>query len=181
MPNSLEAFLRYHLKKKWTDNLKTWCRWLSPSPAWLHQKLVRRTNTKWPLPFITDISPISVTLPDVIKLGSSFVTLLIESSTSSLMWSIPITFPLGPTCGAQREEQCSVHTRTSPKHQTCFICLYVISIGWQANQSIRICRQGEIVCVYPSCVAHHSCEASGQDSTARADVQSFCSLVQLVV
>lgn len=44
------------------------------------------------------LSPISLTLPDVIKLGSSFFTLLMASSTSSLMWSIPITFPLAPTC-----------------------------------------------------------------------------------
>lgn len=40
----------------------------------------------------------SVTRPDVIKLGSSLFTLFIESSTSSLIWSIPMTFPRGPTC-----------------------------------------------------------------------------------
>lgn len=47
---------------------------------------------------------------------------------------------------------------------------------------------GTLTCVYhtslslyPSRAAHHSCEADGQDSAARADVQSFGSLVQLVV
>lgn len=49
---------------------------------------------------IIEAPPVNVILPDVIKLGSSFFTLLIESFTSSLMWSIPMTFPSGPTCGA---------------------------------------------------------------------------------
>lgn len=39
----------------------------------------------------------------------------------------------------------------------------------------------ERVCVYPSCVAHHSCKASREDSTARANVQSFGSLIKLVM
>lgn len=39
----------------------------------------------------------------------------------------------------------------------------------------------ESVCVYPSCVAHHSCKASRQDSTAGANVQSFGSLIKLVM
>lgn len=36
-------------------------------------------------------------------------------------------------------------------------------------------------CVNPYCVAHHSCKAGRQDSTARANVQSFGSLVKLVM
>lgn len=42
-------------------------------------------------------------------------------------------------------------------------------------------HQRKTVYVYPSCVAHHSCKASRQDSTARANVQSFSSIIQLVV
>lgn len=42
-------------------------------------------------------SPISFTLPEDSNVGSSFLTLFIESSTSSLIWSIPTTCPLGPT------------------------------------------------------------------------------------
>lgn len=39
----------------------------------------------------------------------------------------------------------------------------------------------ESACVYPSCVAHHSCKASREDSTAGANVQSFGSLIKLVM
>lgn len=106
------------------------------------------------------LSPISLTLPDVIKLGSSFFTLLTESSTSSLMWSIPITFPLGPTCKKYKQKKQAV-------------------VEFKDITTWRKLTQAD--CFYPSWGAHHSCEANGQNSTAGPHVQGFGPLVQLVV
>lgn len=41
--------------------------------------------------------PINFTRPEDSNAGSSFFTLFTESSTNSLIWSIPTTCPLGPT------------------------------------------------------------------------------------
>lgn len=49
---------------------------------------IKRLPPFWKTPARSDVLPISLTLPEVIKLGSSFFTLVIESSTSSWMWSI---------------------------------------------------------------------------------------------
>lgn len=114
------------------------------------------------------------------KLGSSFFTLVIESSTSSLMWSIPITFPVGPTCGGTQGPD----TRLTHLHIFLFFYrLNVTSPGRRTNEQIRITasQQRSLHVSTSSCGAHHSSKARGQDSTAGADVQGFGSLVKLVM
>lgn len=54
-------------------------------------------------------------------------------------------------------------------------------LWWRAKEQIRITLPQKEKCVYPSCVAHHSCKASREDSTAGANVQSFGSLIKLVM
>lgn len=115
----------------------------------LVSKNVHRTCTKCLLLFINDILPISLTLPDVIKLGSSFFTLLIESSTSSLMWSIPITFPLGPTCKSI-EGGNSVQF-TQEYHNITHASSHSMLIDWQANESIRIPPKRNRMCLPVMC------------------------------
>lgn len=94
---------------------------------------IKRLPPFWKTPARSDVLPISLTLPEVIKLGSSFFTLVIESSTSSWMWSIPITFPLGPTCNAQKECQCTIYSRTT---KSCHVPCHFLLIWCRNHQSM---------------------------------------------